>query len=230
MRYGINRLAFSVERAYRYHVTDEAGELIFEARRVSPWLPFPTRRVVFFSPEGQPVAEIEPPLMGLWRRGTTYTLRRMAARPEAGDEFPAEEEMSLEEAALALEAVVQAQEEMTPGEVLGTVEVVWTVLDQVLLHAPRYRVRIGEHVYLAQGSRYGHTFYEIMDARGEVVGRVERPLMGANYLVEAEAGPLLEQPLLLPALVIILDMELEEDEVFVRSRRRRPRTRPMRKT
>lgn len=74
MRLGIERLIFHENRPYRYRIYNEGGQLLWIADREEPWRIYHTRRVHFRAPNGDPVGRLEPPPDLPWVEGTTYYL------------------------------------------------------------------------------------------------------------------------------------------------------------
>jgi len=209
MKYRIYKQTYSERQAYRYQVTDEADQVCCLAEPTGLFLPTPTRLVTIFDADHNPTGRIEPPPPSPWRLGGTYAL------------------------------VADDQEEP-----LAVIEERWNLVDLILLRLPRYVLRLGEHTYVARGSRYGERLYEIfMPAQeeepqeeagepepptldeaemqealaegekrsrpyGESVGEIIRPARGPHYIIEAKAPPLCQAPLVLVALVVVVDMHL----------------------
>ncbi len=71
----------------------------------------------------------------------------------------------------------------------------WRLVDILLLRLPRYTVQLGEHRYVAMGSRYGEHFYEIFLAPEEPEEEAEQ-VEPPSYLVDgdAEAGQVYSPP------------------------------------
>jgi hypothetical protein len=198
MRSAIHKQTYADGRAYRYHILDETGALRTIAEPTGLLLPTPTRLVEFFDLEHNLVGRLRPPAVAPWRRGTRYEI-------SVGD----------------------------PEEPCAVIQEQWRLVDMLLLRPPRYKVQVGEQCYVARGSRYGESYYEIFlplekgadeeevdeeggeaaagereKARGRKVGHIQRPAAGPNYVVETDAAPLLQAPLVLAALVVLIDMEL----------------------
>jgi len=203
MSYTIHKQTYAEGQAYRYHLSDEAEHLRYVAERTGLLLPSPTRLVEFFDPDHNPVGRLQPPDTAPWERGKRY-------------------EVFVGEKSEEPHAVIREQ---------------WRLVDILLLRLPRYEVQLGKYCYTAQGSRYGERFYEIFHPRGErganketgadeeigedeeghkpqemKVGQIQRPTIGPDYIVETEAAPLRQAPLVLAALVILIDMELYSRE------------------
>ena len=96
-------------------------------------------------------------------------------------------------------------------------------MDILLLRLPRYKVQLGRHHYIVQGSRYGEHFYEIFrlheksedrveeeqSQTEEVkVGRIQRSTAGPSYIAEVTVAPLRQSLLALAAVVILIDVDL----------------------
>jgi len=54
-----------------------------------------------------------------------------------------------------------------PEEPCAVIQERWRLVDMLLLRPPRYKVQVGEQCYVAQGSRYGESYYEIFLLGGE---------------------------------------------------------------
>lgn len=202
MTYAIQKLTYADGRAYRYHVSDAAGHLCYVAERASIVRSSPTRLVEFFDPDQNPVGRLQPPDAPPWCRPTHYEVFTGAEAHEP-------------------RAVIEER---------------WRLVDILLLRLPHYELQLGRYRYTAQGSRYGAHFFEIFRPRGEgdvdrkhagttdaeepeaqgepnelkeiSVGEIQRPTAGPSYLIETNAAPLRQAPLVLTALAILIDMEL----------------------
>jgi hypothetical protein len=94
-----------------------------------------------------------------------------------------------------------------------TLEQTYSLVDRILLRAPRYKLHALDVHYATRGSRHGEHFYELFDDEDANLGQITRPASGPTYLIESEAPALLQLPLLLAALTIVLDLELAASEV-----------------
>lgn len=196
MSYAIYKLTYSEGQAYRYHISDEAGRLCYVAEPTGMSLPSPTRRIEFFDLDRNLACRLQPLDVPLWHLEKSY------------------------------EVFVGGETER-PYAVIAER---WRWVDVLLLRLPHYEVQLGERRYVAWGSRYGERFYEILrpceegeadeeqtrEGLGETqpgdegtkVGQIRRPTAGPSYVVEADVSPLRQAPLVLAALVILIDMQL----------------------
>jgi hypothetical protein len=204
MKYAIHKLTYSDGRAYRYHVSNMAGHLCYVAEHTSMLLPCPPRLIKFFDPDQNPVGRLQPPDVLSWQHETRY-------------------ELFVGETAEKPRAVIQEQ---------------WRPVDILLLQLPHYELQLGKYRYVARGSRYGIHFYEIFRPHGKEnsdekragketeknaemeakekgprpkevkVGEIQCPTSGPSYILETNAAPLRQAPLVLAALVILIDIEL----------------------
>jgi len=202
MTYEIHKLTYSDGRAYRYHISDAAGHLCYVAEHASMLRSSRTRLVEFFDPDQNPVGRLQPPDVPPWCRPTHY------------------------------EVFVGAEVQ----EPRAAIQERWRLVDILLLRMPRYELQLGKHLYAARGSRYGAHFFEIFRPRSEKdldkerthttdteesgaqgdphelteikVGEIRRPTAGPSYVIETDAAPLRQAPLVLAALAILIDMEL----------------------
>ena len=209
MSYYVDKQTYSERQAYRYRIHDEAEQVCYLAEPTGLFLPTPSRLVTLFNADHEPVGQLEPPPSS-WRRGGEYVLR-------LGEEEPP----------------------------YAVIEERWGLVDLILLRLPRYVLRLGEHAYIAQGSRYGARLYEMFPLPPDVeeewpgqggdepeaarlgeeemrralgvaqrtptqepMGQISHPERGPHYLVEIETGPLQQTPLVLIALVVLVDLHL----------------------
>jgi hypothetical protein len=250
----IHKLTYADGRAYRYLISDRNRQLCYVAKWTGQLLPAQTRLVEFFDTEENRVARLQPPDVAPWVRAKDYLVY-------IGEEEEEEEEEERKEG--------EEGDEAEP-EPFAVIRESWKLVDVLLLRMPRYEIHLGEHHYLAEGSRYdtGH-FYGIflleeeeespvekveapdfvLEAEGgekaagtkpsesegaevgdwpadaevlkeiveedveeaeperEQVGFIECPSAGPSYVIETDAEPLLEAPLLLASLAILIDME-----------------------
>jgi hypothetical protein len=70
----IHKMTFSEGRAYRYHIFDQAGGLLYVAEPTGLLLPSPKRLLEFFDPDHNLAARLEPPEIAPWLRATHYEL------------------------------------------------------------------------------------------------------------------------------------------------------------
>jgi hypothetical protein len=100
---------------------------------------------------------------------------------------------------------------------LALIEEHWNIVDRLLLHLPHYRLILADGNRLAmRGSRYGETFYEISvlpadaetasGAEGVWVGDVVHPDAGPTYVLETESPLLASTPLLVTAMLGVIDL------------------------
>ena len=193
MSYTIRKQTYSDGQAYRYYISDDAGNLRYLAERTGMLLPSPTRLVEFFDPDHDPTGRLQPPDVTPWQRERRYEVF-------AGDE--AEKPY----------AVIE--------EKWGLVDILLLRLPryEVQLGKHNYVVRgsrYGEHFYEIfrpceeEEWRDEERVDEDEDRPREIkVGEVERPTAGPSYTVESTAAPLRQALLVLAAVAILIDMEL----------------------
>ncbi len=201
MNYAIHKQTYANRQAYRYRILDEAGHLCYVAEPAGLMRPSPTRLVEFLDPAHGPVGRIKPSDVAAWRRGERY------------------------------EVFAGGETEKSQAVILDR----WRLVDILLLRLPLYIVQLGRYGYVARGSRHGRHFYELFGGRetadrrqgsagggiedagvveGEIpagdvkVGQISRPVSGPSYVVETDATPLRQAPLVLAALVILIDIDL----------------------
>lgn len=87
-----------------------------------------------------------------------------------------------------------------------TIEQIYSLVDRLLLRLPHYHLRVSEARYKARGSRHGEHFYELFDNKDHYLGQIDRLVHGPTFSIEGEPSPLMQMPLLLAALVIVIDL------------------------
>ena len=68
MNYTVRKQTYSDGQAYRYHISDAAGELRYVAERSGLFLPSPTDMVEFFDPDHNLSGRLLPPDAAPWQR------------------------------------------------------------------------------------------------------------------------------------------------------------------
>lgn len=86
------------------------------------------------------------------------------------------------------------------------IEQTFSLVDRLLLRLPHYKLRASGARYKARGSRHGEHFYELFDTQNRYLGQIERSIHGPTFTIEGEPSPLMQLPLLLAALVIVIDL------------------------
>ncbi len=212
MNYTIRKLTYSDGRAFRYHISDDDGNLRYVAERSGMFLPSPTYLVDFFDPDHNPSGRLQPPDVAPWRRGKRYEV------------FVGAEEEPY--------AVIQ--------ETWRLVDILLLRLPhyQVQLGEYRYTVqgsRYGGRFYEILEPSEEKEVEEVEESeetgavsawpdgtfdlekedeeaseqeRRKSVGLIRRPTAGPSYTVESDAAPLRQAPLVLASLVILIDMEM----------------------
>jgi hypothetical protein len=217
LRIAVHKQTYSDGRAYRYHVSGEAGDLRYVAEPTGLLLPSPTRLVEFFDPHRNPVGRLQPSDGAGWRRAKRYDV-------SVGEEM--EEPY----------AVI--------WERLRLVDVLLLRLPRYEVQLGQYRYvvrgsRYGERFYeifhlrreeaesvdeegideeevgeegVGEETEEGTGTYAAGRARprpGKAsVGQIQRPTAGPSYIVETDAAPLCQALIVLAALVILVDMAL----------------------
>jgi hypothetical protein len=228
MDFTIDKLTYADGLAYRYHIRDEEGELLYIADRSGMLLPSPTRLVEFFDPGRNLAARLQPPDLLPWQRATRYEVL-------VGDETEpyalVHERLSLVDLLLLrmprytveigehrysgratrygarlcelAAAPDEEQEERRSGELEGDQEAdaEGEASDEVEVAPLEQLVATDEDAEPEPEAAEQHA-----------LAAVERPPSGAGYLVtveeEEEAAPLREDLLALASLAILIDVEL----------------------
>ncbi|HEY72886.1 MAG: hypothetical protein DRJ03_29940 [Chloroflexi bacterium] len=208
MSYTIHKLTYSDGRAFRYHISDEAGNLGYVAERTGMLLPSPTYLVEFFDPDHNPSGRLQPPDVAPWRRGMHYEL--FVGAEEVEEPY----------------AVIQ--------ETWRLVDILLLRLPRYeiqlgkhcyIVQGSRYGGQFYE-IFLPwedeQALEENEETEAVEAAEGELpeedkeesepdkvkVGEIRRPKVGPSYTVEVDAAPLRQSPLALAATVILIDMEV----------------------
>ncbi len=182
MIYHLYRDAFSEVYTYRYRLTDSNGKLLLSAAWLPPGEGNQPERIFFRDGEGRRLAHLDW-LPRQWWQGDRFLLYL------EGKDDP-----------------------------LLIIEEWWSMVDRLLLKMPRYRLRLPDGNLLeARGSRYSEHFYELFvlpadrehgesDETGTWLGEVVHPPVGPTYILKTISPILTKAPLLLVALVIVVDM------------------------
>ncbi len=99
---------------------------------------------------------------------------------------------------------------------LARIEERWHLVDRLRLQLPRYRIHLMEgNRFEARGRRYGPAFYELFtlpaardvaEESGVWLGEIVHPVSGPTYQLQTDSPLLTTAPLLLMALVVIVDL------------------------
>ena len=182
MIYHLYRDAFSEVYTYRYRLTDSNGKLILAATWLPPGEGIQPPRIFFRDGKSRRVAHLDWESRPWWQ----------------GDRF-----------------LLYLEGNETP---ILVIEEVWNMVDRLLLKMPRYRLRLPDgNVLEARGNRYSEHFYEIFvlpadkgawdeEESGTWLGEVVHPPVGPTYILKTISPMLTQAPLLLVALVIVMDM------------------------
>jgi len=207
-RYTVHKQTYSDGRAYSYHISDEADRLRYVAERAGMLLPSPTRLVEFFDAEHNPSGRLQPPEVAPWLRGTRYELFTGGDTEEAQEPY----------------TVIQEQWEL--------VDILLLHLPRYEVQFGQHRYvargsRYGTHFYEIflpceeeiGAEDIGELEDKLESTEAEendeeegpqevAIGRIQRPAAGPNYVIETYAAPLRQAPLVLAALVILIDIEI----------------------
>jgi hypothetical protein len=222
--YTIHKLTYADGRAYRYLISDEARQIRYVAERTGMLLPSPTRLVEFFDPDHNLTGRLQPPDVAPWLRVTRYELF-------VGEEAEEPHAVILEQWRLVDILLLRLPryelqfgehrytirgsrygahfyEIFRPREEGGEAEEESRKVEEVEERAESMEEVEGEPESEEARQDEGDEEEE-ESAKSKVVkvGQIERPAAGPSYIVEAEAAPLRQSPLVLAALVILIDME-----------------------
>ena len=217
MSYAIHKQTYSGGQAYRYHVKDEAGNLCYVAEPTGLLLPTPTRLIEFFDPDRQPVCRIQPPDSTSWHGTKHY---RICVGEAAEEPYAVIRECFRLVDLLLLRlpryevqlgqhgyvvrgsrygecfyGIFRAREEESGGE------------DQDQASGEGVdEERAGGETTESQATAAADE--ETAHPTEIRVGQIRRPKAGPSYVVETDAAPLRQALIVLAALVILIDIEL----------------------
>jgi hypothetical protein len=233
----IHKQTYADGRAYRYLISDGDRQLLYVAKRTGLLLPGQTRLTEFFDIQENPVGRLQPPEVAPWLRAKDYDvyIGEEADEPFAviherwrlvdilllrmpryevhigehhyiaeGNRYDTEHFYGifvLEEEEPPVEEVEAAPDFASEAE--GTEE-----------KATEPEVEPGVEAEEFEGIEAKEILEELEDdteeetePEREQVGLIECPAAGPSYIVETEAEPLRQSPLVLAALVALIDME-----------------------
>lgn len=228
MRLGIERLIFHENRPYRYRIYDGGGDLMWIADREEPWRIYHTRRVHFRTPGGEPVGRLEPPPDLPWVEGTTYYLLTPDEEPPTWSLLgsitqrytPADDlaqrlpDYELEFAGRMFTArgsrYADHLYEVFEGEPADEMPRSGPVLERVesLAQVRLRRILSGAEMLAAATEKPARRRKRFAPAD------VMHPIEGFCYEIGVRSRTLKRYPLMVAALVILVDMEMAETPDF----------------
>lgn len=222
----VRKMTYSDGRAYQYHISDEAGELRYVAKPTGLLLPIPTRLVEFFDTDRNPSGRLQPQDVAPWLRATHYEL--LVGEDEEEPIAVIQERWRLVDILLLRLPRYDVQfgenRYVIRGSRYGShFYGIFRLGEEIVEEEPEEIRDIGLDLDLPEETEVEET-EEAEDAgeeaedgeeeeeepkfREEKVGEIQRPTAGASYVVETDAVPLRQAPLLLASLVALIDMEL----------------------
>lgn len=182
MIYHLYRDAFSEVYTYRYRLTDVEETLVLQATWPSIHATKQPERITFENAEERRFAQLTWQDRSWWR----------------GDRFELHD---------------------LKGQRISVFEERWNVVDRLLLHLPRYRITLPDGNALeTRGSRYGECFYEIFvlpadisreetpEDAGTWLGEILHPPVGPTYIFKSNSPLLITIPVLVTAIMIVVDL------------------------
>jgi len=228
----IHKQTYADGRAYRYLISDGDRQLLYVAKRTGLLLPGQTRLTEFFDIQENLVGRLQPPDVAPWVRAKDYDvyIGEEAEEPFAviherwrmvdilllrmpsyevhigeqryiaeGNRYDTEHFYGifvLEEEAPPVEEV-----EAAPDFALETEGAEEKVAEPEVETEEFAGTKVLEELIQEDGE-------EETEPEREQVGQIECPAAGPSYIVETKAEPLQQAPLVLAALVTLIDMEL----------------------
>jgi hypothetical protein len=228
----IHKQTYADGRAYRYLISDGDRQLLYVAKRTGLLLPGQTRLTEFFDAEENPVGRLQPPEVVPWLRAKNYDvyigeeaeepfamirehwrlvdilLLRMPRYEVHIGEHHYIAEGNRYDADHFYGIFVLEEEEEPPVEGVEAAP-------DFALEAEETEEKATESEAEAEEFEGTQVLEELIDEdieeetepEREQVGQIECPTAGPSYIVETEAEPLREAPLVLASLVALIDME-----------------------
>lgn len=209
----VYKKTYSDGRAYRYEISDETGSPCYLAERTGMLLPSPTRLVEFFDLENRPFGRLQPPEVAPWLRATRYEVH-------IGEESEEPAAVITEQWRLVDILLLRLPRyEMQMGS------------QRYIIRGSRYGARL-YGIYLPDNEQDREEeqeqeeeeeeqdeivialeeleLEEIEEAEADEarIGEIQCPTAGPSYIVETEIESLRQAPLVLAALVALIDMEM----------------------
>jgi hypothetical protein len=227
----IHKQTYADGRAYRYLISDGGRQLLYVAKRTGLLLPGQTRLTEFFDAEENPVGRLQPPDVAPWLRAKDYDvyigeeeepfavihehwrlvdillLRMPRYEVHIGERHYIAEGSRYDTDHFYGIFVLEEEEEPPVEEVEAAPDFV--------LEAEETEEKAAEPEVEAEEFEGTQVLEELIDedieeeaeSEREQVGQIECPTAGPSYIVETDAEPLRQAPLVLAALVALIDME-----------------------
>jgi hypothetical protein len=209
VRATIHKQTYADGRAYRYRISDEAGDLCYVAEPTGLLLPSPTHLVEFFDPDHHRVGRLQPPEVARWRREKHYTLF-----VGQGTEEPyavIRERWRLVDMLLLRLPRYDVQLGGDCCYVVRGSRYGERFYEIFCPHpGPEEKERGGEKAAEGIGRSEETGAHREDEPRSTEIkaGQIQRPTVGPSYIVETDATLLHQAPLVLAALVVLIDLEL----------------------
>jgi len=210
--YTIHKQTYADGRAYRYRFSDEDGRLYYVAERTGMLFPSPTRLVEFFDPDHNPAGRLHPPEGAPWQRRKRYEVFACSRGEEAEEPYAViREQWRLVDILLLrlprYEVQLGGYCYVIRGSRYG--ERFYEIF-RPLGEEGVDEERIHEGIEESEGgeTEEGEKEPQSKGVKDVKIGQIRRPAAGPSYIVETDAAPLRQAPLVLAALVILIDTEL----------------------
>lgn len=230
----VHKLTYADGRAYRYLISDSDRQLLYVAKRTGLLLPGQTRLTEFFDAQENPVGRLQPPDVAPWLRAKSYDVY---IGEEAEEPFAVirerwqlvdilllrmpRYEIHLGEHCYIAEGnrydtdhfygifILEEEEEPPVEEVEAAPDF---ALEAEGTEEKAAELEVEEEFEGIEGTEVlegliEEDIEEETEPEREQVGQIECPTAGPSYIVEIEAEPLRQTPLVLAALVVLIDME-----------------------
>lgn len=231
--YTIHKQTYSDGRAYRYRMSDDAGRLCYIAKRTGLLRPAPTRLVEFFDPDDNLSGRLQPPDLAPWLRASRYELyvgeEEAEAETEVEPQALIKETWNLVDILLLRLPRYQIQMGQNRYVIRGSrysthfyeiydhtgeeeIEETPEVLEDFDVEATEVaEPEEPEEIDVQPLEELEEQFEEqlaLARAEENKVGELYRPAAGPSYVIETDAAPLRQAPLVLAAIATLIDMEL----------------------
>jgi hypothetical protein len=231
----VHKQTYADGRAYRYLISDGDRQLLYVAKRTGLLLPGQTRLTEFFDTEERPVGRLQPPEVAPWVRAKNYEvyIGEEAEEPFAviRERWQLVDILLLRmpryEVHVGEHHYIAEGNRYDPDHFYGIfllgeeeeqpVEELEAAPDFVLEAEGMVEKAAESEVEAEEAEEFAdiEALEEIVEGqieqdtkpKREQVGQIECPTAGPSYIVETEAEPLRQTPLVLAALVALIDME-----------------------
>jgi hypothetical protein len=226
----IHKLTYADGHAYRYLISDGDRQLKYIAKRTGMLLPGQTRLTEFFDPTDNLVGRLQPPDVAPWLRAKAYEiyigeeeepiavirehwqmvdillLRMPRYEVHFGEHHYIVEGSRYDTDHFYGIFILEEKEEPPPEKVEAAPDFLESEETEESTTGPEIEPEEIEDIQTLD-ELIAEDIEEETEPKREQVGQIECPSAGPSYIVETDAEPLRQTPLILAALVALIDME-----------------------